>query len=180
MYVHVCEALYAVYVCCERSFVCVVIPDVNAMILRKTLSSLMLSLPLSMLLFFSLNFNFGIVIVVFLADRNRLLIIIIIRFIPSSPQHCSWYQYLCYSYYSLILNCLSSLAIASINTHPHHHHVCPCCVVSVVLLIIMLSSSQDNYTALMAASQNGHGDVVNALITHGADVNAKTVVWTIQ
>ena len=73
-----------------------------------------------------------------------------------------------------------TIGLASITTHPHHHHVCPCCVVSVVLLIIMLSSSQNNNTALILASQNGHGDVVNTLIAHGADVNAKNVVWTIQ
>jgi ankyrin repeat protein len=72
------------------------------------------------------------------------------------------------------------IGIASITTHPHHHHVSPCCVVSVVLLIIMLSSSQGNCTALIWASLNGHGDVVNTLIAHGADVNAKNMVWTIQ
>ncbi len=43
----------------------------------------------------------------------------------------------------------------------------------------MLSSSQDDNTALIRASQNGHGDVVNTLIAHGADVNVKNVVWTI-
>ncbi len=72
------------------------------------------------------------------------------------------------------------IGIASINTHPHRHHVCPCCVVSVVLLIIMLSSSQYNRTALIRASYNGHSDIVNTLIAHGADVNAKDWVWTIQ
>jgi hypothetical protein len=72
------------------------------------------------------------------------------------------------------------VGIDSINTHSHHHHVCPCCVVIAVLLIIMLSSSQGNSTALMRASQSGHSDVVNTLIAHGADVNAKDVVRTIQ
>ncbi len=72
------------------------------------------------------------------------------------------------------------VVIASTTTHPHHHHVCPCCVVSVVLLIIMLSSSQFDDTALILASDNGHIDVVNTLIVHGADVNVENVVWAIK
>ncbi len=80
---------------------------------------------------------------------------------------------------TLYLRILSKL-IHDDDTDPHHHHVCPCCVVNVVLLIIVLSSSQDNKTALILASENGHSDVVNTLIAHGADVNVKDVVWTIQ
>ena len=35
---------------------------------------------------------------------------------------------------------------------------------------------QDGWTALMAAAQNGHREVVELLLQHGADANAKDKV----
>ncbi len=39
------------------------------------------------------------------------------------------------------------------------------------LLILTVAPFQDDYTALMWATQNNHIDVVRTLLSHGADVN---------
>ncbi len=49
-------------------------------------------------------------------------------------------------------------------------------VISEALLTMVLPPLQDNYTALIWAAVNGHGDVLNTLIAYGANVNAKNKV----
>ena len=51
------------------------------------------------------------------------------------------------------------------------HNVWCVCISSMHIVVI-----QDGWTALKAAARNGHREVVELLIQHGADVNAKDKV----
>ena len=51
------------------------------------------------------------------------------------------------------------------------HHVCCVCIYSVYIVVI-----QDGQTALMFASRNGHGEIVELLLQHGADLNVHAKV----